>query len=218
MPLPAGPRPFVAVSLAAVLLAAASAIAANDVEHLFGQKMKPFIDPQGFYAVVFPSGFNCEARARNVECVGNRAGNASLIVRVVDTPASATPDIVLLNEMDRFKKKPHFKLVSKEYIKVDGSPAVVASFTYDYMGNVEYSIGVQAMYMVRQTKTYVIHFESHVGNFKLYQRDLQALYSTFKPARLDAAGNPLLEDLKPPEPTTDTNSLPDVDNALKSGF
>jgi hypothetical protein len=205
---------IVATALAAL---AFSAHAQGEMETLFGRKSKPFIDPLGFYAVVFPSGFDCRAQARNVECVGMRQGQAKLVVRVIDTPASATTELVLMNEIDLFKKKPHFKLVSQAKTTVDGSPAMVATFTYDYMGNVEYTVGVQALYLVRQTKTYVIHFESHVGNFGSYKKDLEAVYATFKPARLDAAGNPILEDLKP-QKSKDPDELPDVDKALKGGY
>jgi hypothetical protein len=200
-----------------VFAAAAQPAAANELDLLFGQRAKPYIDPMGFYAVIFPSGFNCQARAKNVECTGNRDGQAKLVVRVIDTPPSATADLVLLNEMEHTKKKPHFKMGEKRKIVVDGSPAMVAQFTYDYMGNVEYTVGVQALYLVRQTKTYVIHFESHVNAFKTYRADLQALYGSFKPARLDAAGNPILEDLKPKN-VDSPDQMPDVDRALKSGY
>jgi hypothetical protein len=211
-------RAAVALTLATLLgWGVAAPAGANEMEMLFGGKSKPFIDPQGFYAVVFPSGFDCKAMARNVECTGRRQGQARLVVRVVDTPPSATTELVLMNELDQFKKKPHFKLVDKTHLTVDGSPAMAAVFTYDYMGNVEYTVGVQALYLVRQTKTYVIHFESHVGNFPTYKKDLEALYATFKPARLDPAGNPILEDLKP-QKSDDPDNLPDVNKALKGGY
>jgi hypothetical protein len=190
---------------------------ADDMESLFGEKPKPFIDPAGFYAVVFPSGFNCEARPRRVECIGSRGGNARLVVDVVDSPPSADVNIVFINEAERFQKQPHFKLISKKTIKVDGTPAIAASYSYDYMGNVERSVGVKAVYVVRQTKTYVIHFEAPLGVFKEYMRDLDMVYATFKPARLDASGNPILEDLKPKVERTG-NEMPDVEKALKSGF
>jgi hypothetical protein len=199
------------------LLAGGARAGAGDLEMLFGDKPKPFIDPAGFYAVVFPSGFNCEARPRRVECVGSRGGNARLVVDVVDTPPSADTNIVFLTESERFQKQPHFRLIQKKSITVDGSPAIAASYSYDYMGNVERAVGVKAVYVVRQTKTYVIHFESPLSVFREYQKDLDMVYTTFKPARLDASGNPILEDLKPKVDRTG-HELPEMDKALKSGF
>ncbi len=191
---------------------------ADDMEMLFGQKAKPFIDPAGFYAVVFPHGFDCEARPRRVECHGNRGGQAKLVVDVVDTPVSATPELVVLNEVERFKKQPHFQLLKQANAKIDGSPAIYAAYSYDYLGNVEYPVGVKAMYLVRPTKTYIIHFECPLGAFRDYAKDLDLVYASFRPARLDAAGNPILEDLKPQKLDTTNGALPDVGRSLKSGY
>lgn len=195
----------------------ARAQASNQMEFLFGQKPKPFIDPAGFYAAILPNGFDCEARARHVECRGNRGVQAQLTIDVVDVPASATADIAMLNQMDRFKEKPHFKQIAKGKTKLDGAPAVTTSFSYDFMGNVEYAIGVQQLIMVRGGKLYLIHFESRLDQFATHKPDLDQLYRSFKPAGLDAGGNPILEDLKP-KAVENPNALPDVSRALRGGF
>src|ERR1051326_8407206 len=96
---------------------------------LFGQKPKPFIDPAGYWAAILPTGFDCQARARHVSCNGNRGVQALLTVDVIDVPPSATADIAMLNQMDKFKTKPHFKLIQKGTIKVDKAPAVLVDFS-----------------------------------------------------------------------------------------
>src|ERR1700710_1506297 len=157
-------RSIIPASLAvAVLCSAFTADAARAQDDLagifFGQKPKPYIDPAGYYAAILPTGFDCEAKARHVTCKGNRGVEALLTIDVVDVPPSASADIAMLNQMDKFKQKPHFKLLQKGAIKVDKSPATLVDFSYDYLGNVEYSIGVEELIMVRSGKLYLVHEE-----------------------------------------------------------
>ena len=119
------------------LFGASMAAAQDDVlEGLVGRTQKPFIDPAGFFAVVVPGGFDCQATARKVSCVGTRGVQSILTINVVDVPTSATVELVLLNQIDAFAKKPHYQLVSKRGFKVDGGNGLLASFTYDHNGNV----------------------------------------------------------------------------------
>ena len=180
---------------------------------LMGSKPKPFVEPEGYYAAVLPSGFDCDVRTRHVECKGNRGFHALLTIDVVDVPASATTELVFMNQFDRFKEKPHFKLIKKDRTKIAGTPAMTAAFSYDYLNNVELPLGVQALYLVKNGKEYVIHFEAALSVFGAYASDLANLYSTFKPARLDAGGHPILDDVKPKgEP------LSDSERALRSAY
>ena len=189
----------------------------NPFGFMFGQKPKPFIDPAGFYAAILPNGFDCEAKARKVKCSGNRGVQAILTIDVLDVPPSATADIAMLNQMDKFKQKPHFKLLQKGKIKIDGTPAVLVNFAYDYMGNVEYQVGVEEVIMVRGGKLYLIHQEMRLDQLSVHKKDLEQLYRSFKPARLDAGGNPIVEDLKP-APVRNPDQLNEVDRALQHGF
>ena len=173
---------------------------------LSGSGVKPFVEPEGFYRVLLPSGFTCRAGKRKVECDGTKGAQAKLVIEVRDVPRSATPEIVMLNQMATFKEKPHFKKVAHERIEVENVPAVSVGFTYDFMGNVERSIGVQALYAVQENKLYLVHFEAQLRDFPTYLPSLKELYSTLKFARLDAGGHPVIEDLKPPEKR---NTIPD---------
>ena len=202
----------------AVLLTTAQASAQGDesLGMLFGQKPKPFIEPSGLYAAILPPGFNCEAKARRVTCNGNRGVQAQLTIDVLDVPASANADIAMLNQMDKFKRKPHFKLLQKGRIKIDGSPAVLVNFTYDYMKNVEYQIAVEEVVLVRGGKLYVIHQEMRLDQLNVHKKDLEQLYRSFKPGQSDD-GSPVAEDLQPiriEEPTGES----DVDRALNAPF
>jgi hypothetical protein len=209
------------LAIAAVVLplSFAPAAHADDVfQNLIGRANKPLIDPAGYFSVVIPSGFDCQAQARKVTCNSNRGIQALLTIDVVDVPASASVELFVLNQADAFKKKPHFKKVAEKKQTLDGARAVLASFTYDHFGNVEYPVGVQALYMVKSTKAYVLHYEGRADQFAVHKADLDQLYATFKTARIDGGGNPIVEDLDPKggpsRPTTDR----DVDRALHSGF
>jgi hypothetical protein len=168
---------------------------------LIGKRPKPVVGPQGFYRVIIPSGFDCtetnNRHKREIKCNGTRGPQAALFIQVLDVPESATAELVALNEMDRLKKKPHFKHLDSRKERVDGTPARLEKFTYDYLGNVEHPVGVQALYLVRKNKLFVLHFESRLDQFGAYVKDLIELYGTFKPAPLDDGGNPILEEAAP---------------------
>jgi hypothetical protein len=205
------------LALAAALPALPAAAQDDVLQGLVGRANKPFIDPAGFYAVIVPGGFDCQAAARKVHCIGTRGVQAQLTIDVVDVPASASVELVLLNQIDAFKKKPHYKLVTKRSLSIDGSKAMLASFTYDHNGNVEFAVGAQALYLVKTTKAYIIHYEGRADQMVVHRADLEQLYASFKTARLDAGGNPIIEDLKP-RPVKSKDGQPDIDRALSGGF
>jgi hypothetical protein len=212
------PMNRLAFVLTVLTLAIPRGAAAQDdvMQGLVGRQQKPFIDPAGFFAVVIPGGFDCQAAARKVTCGGTRGVQALLTIEVVDVPASATVELVMLNQADAFKRKPHYQQVAKRSFKMDGTKALLASFTFDHNGNVELAVGVQALYMVKNTKAYVIHYEGRADQMVVHKADLEQLYASFKTARLDGGGNPIVEDLKPR--AVKNSDLPDVERALKGGF
>lgn len=179
---------------AVTLLVATSALAVNPLE-LIGSHPKAFVEPEGYYRVVLPGGFDCEQvkGKRELKCKGTRGPQAALFIRVMDVPRSATADLVALNEMQHFKKKPHFRHIDSRRETVRGVPARFEKFAFDYLGNVERPVGVQALYLVKSTKLYVLHFESRLDQFGAYAKDLIELYGTFEPADLDEGGNPIIE-------------------------
>jgi hypothetical protein len=216
------PGRFVAVVFAAALSLVAPHARADDVfQSLLGRAPKPLLDPAGFFSVVIPSGFDCEASPRKVVCRGNRGVQALLTIDVVDVPASASVELVLLNQIDAFKTKPHYKKLAEKKLTIDGARALLASFTYDHNGNVEYAVGVQALYLVKTTKAYVFHYEGRADQFPVHKADLDQLYASLKTARVDAGGNPIVEDLKPRGSRggdAGSGAGSDADRALRSGF
>jgi hypothetical protein len=215
------PRAVSAVAcplLWAVFASWSPASAADDVfQSLIGRANKPLLDPAGFFSVVVPSGFDCQAAPRKLNCHSNRGIQALLTIDVVDVPPSASVELFVLNQADAFKKKPHYRKIAEKKQRLDGARAILASFTYDHHGNVEYPVGVQALYMVKTTKAYVIHYEGRADQFAVHKADLDQLYATFKTARLDGGGNPLVEDLDPKKSTRSTNDQ-DVDRTFRSGY
>lgn len=186
-------------------LAGAGAASALHPLDLIGRRPKPFVEPEGFYRAVLPAGFDCALKApRHVECQGQRGAKALLTLQVLDVPASATPELVALNEMKRFRERPHFRELSRDKTRIDGLPAMTVAFSYDHLGNVERAGAVQALYTIREGKLFVVHFECRLDQFAAYAKDLSELYATFKPAALDAGGNPILDDALPPAPAPET--------------
>jgi hypothetical protein len=207
-------RHAVVIALALVGVTLAHANDLNPLD-LIGQGPKPFVEAEGFYRVVFPGGFDCAAEPRRVECIGNRGHKARIWVVVEDVPTSATPELMLLNEMQRYQKKSHFKDLGREKLTVRGLPAVAATFSYDYMGNVEHPVGVKVLYVVQHTKLYIVHFECRLSEFMKYRDDLGEVYRTFWPTKLDEGGNPVLKDL---EPAKDRGMSPEVKNPTPFGW
>jgi hypothetical protein len=209
--------PVVRAAVCGVLLAAPAAQADDVFQSLVGRANKPLIDPAGFFSVVVPAGFDCDARARKLSCRSNRGINALLTIDVVDVPPSASVELFVLNQADAFKKKPHYRKLAEKKQMLDGARSILASFTYDHFGNVEYPVGVQALYLVKATKAYVIHYEGRADQFAVHKADLEQLYATFKTARLDGGGNPIVEDLDPRRPARALTD-DDVNRALGSGY
>jgi hypothetical protein len=207
----------VAAAAAALLpLVLATEAHADDLfQNLLGRTNKPLIDPAGYFSVVIPSGFDCQAAPRKVTCNSNRGIQALLTIDVVDVPASASVELFVLNQADAYKKKPHYRKIAEKKQTLDGARAVLASFTYDYLGNVEYPVGAQALYMVKSTKAYIIHYEGRADQFPVHKADLDQLYATFKTARIDGGGNPIVEDL---DPKKSSRPAADGDRAPRSGF
>jgi len=206
------------LAMSTVLAMAAPALADDDLfGSLVGRKDKPLIDPGGFYAVVLPPGFDCAASPRHVKCQSNRGTQATLNIDVNDVPTSATVELLVLNQSDEFKKKPHYRLLSKKAVSIDGSKAMLATFTYDYNGNVDYPLVAQVLYVVKHTKAYIVAFESRGEHFGAHKSDLERVYGSFKTARLDGGGNPIIEDLEPKDAKRQ-DGLPDVKRALRGGF
>jgi hypothetical protein len=185
----------------------AAAPRANPLD-LIGRHPKPFVEPEGYFRVILPSGFDCAIRAaQDIRCQGTRGAKAELTFQVLTVPRSATPELVAFNEMQRFGKMPHFKEVSRQSSTVDGSRATTVSFSYDHQGSVERSVGVQALYVMRENKLFVIHFESRLADFARYAQDLADVYASFKPAPLDASGSPVLDALPAPAPADELEAL-----------
>lgn len=198
--------PFVASLTALALLGSGASMALHPLD-LIGRRPKPFVEPEGYYRVVLPAGFDCALKApRHVECQGQRGAKALLTLQVLDVPASASPELVALNEMKRFRERPHFRELSRDKTQVDGLPAMTVAFAYDHLGNVERAGAVQALYTIREGKLFVLHFECRLDQFSAYAKDLSELYASFKPAALDAGGNPILDDA--PAPPTARESPP----------
>ena len=198
-----------------VLLAGQNALAQNAEWNpaLFKPSDKAFVQQEGYYHLVIPQGFTCEEKKRRLECRSAKGDSALLHIEVVDIPAKGTLELVALNYERRFQKKSHYQLLQKSKLTVDGTPAVLHSLRYDYLGNVQTPVAVQALYLVRQNKLFLIHFECALQYFSAYVPALGKLYGTFKPAQIDPGGHPMLPRAK--QKKNSTKGKPPVPDNLK---
>lgn len=203
---------FVVAAIAVcAALGAPPATAEDLLEGLTGRQQKPVIDPAGFFSVVLPSGFDCDAAPRKIRCQSNRGVQGTLTIDVIDVPLSATVELFALNQRDAYKKKPHFRSLHEQKMTIDGAKALLASYTYDHNGNVELGVGAQVLYLVRPSKAYVIFYEGRADQMTAHAKDLRELYASFKTARLDGGGHPIIEDLDPKnQPKKKNNDLPGI--------
>lgn len=181
----------------ASILACTTTPAHAQVDMLLGTSPKAFVEPEGFYRVIIPSSFQCSVKTRHVECRGHVGAGALLSIDVADVPASATVEAASLMKVDEFKKLPHYQAVTQAREAIDGTPVIRTKFTYDRQGNVERPMTVQTVYFIRGNKLFSLHFEVGSRDEGAYSRDLRAFYDSFKPARIDAGGHPVVEDLDP---------------------
>lgn len=186
--------PLLLATLLLGLFSVSAAAQGGALLKMVGGGNSPLVDPDGYFSLILPSGFDCEVRARRADCKGTR-GAAKLTIAVREVPWSATADLAALNEMDNFKKKEHFKLGKRERIKLSGQQAVSLSFSYDHFGNVEHRTWVQAVYLVQKNKLYVIHFEARSPIASRYTRDLGRLLASFRATPLDDGGHPDFDQL-----------------------
>ena len=180
---------------------------------LFKPADKAFVQQEGYYHLVIPQGFTCEEKKRRLECRSAKGDSALLHLEVVDIPANGTLELVALNYERRFQKKSHYQLLQKSKLTVDGTPAILHSLRYDYLGNVQTPVAVQALYLVRQNKLFLIHFECALQYYSGYVQALGKLYNTFKPAQIDPGGHPVLPRAK--TKNRSTKGKPPVPNNLK---
>jgi hypothetical protein len=186
------------ISVGVLFFVQAQAVAqpAHFTKELFKRGDKAFVQQEGFYQVVIPYGFNCEEQARKLTCRSAKEDRALLQIEIRDVPKSGTVALVALNYERNFKKKPHYKLLNKSKIEIQKTPAIIHSMRYDYLGNVQAPVGVQALYLLRETKLFLIHFECGQSYFADYVPALNKLYGTFRPAQLDKGGHPIIPQAK----------------------
>lgn len=191
-------RQTLMVSVWGLLLVHTQALAqpAHFTKELFKRGDKAFVQQNGFYHVVIPYGFKCEEQPRQLTCRSTKSDKALLQIEIRDVPKSGTVGLVALNYERNFKKKPHYQLLNKSKITIQNTPAIIHTMRYDYLGNVQAPVGVQALYFLRETKLFLIHFECGQNYFSDYVPALNKLYDTFRPAQIDPGGHPIVPHAK----------------------
>jgi hypothetical protein len=183
------------------------AVAWNPLEGIgTGGSNKPFVEPDGYYQVVIPGGFDCTQRRtflggsaqrtpdRVLACNGTRGAAASLVFKVRAVPRSATPELVALNEAEAVKKKQeHYKELERRTLQLAGDlDAVMIRYRYNRFGNIKHPMQVVALFATAKGRLFEIRYESREDQLPRYQEDLEQVFASFRPARLDEAGKPII--------------------------
>lgn len=171
-----------------------------------------------FGASIPQQAFTCQPGPQTITCVGNFSVRAQLTIRSDDSPSKkplTLGDLGLLglNRVENFQKNDqisNFKLLSSEQTSVDGNPAVVQTFTYNNLSNVQLPVWVRVLNASQGLKLFTIQMECTSSQCGEYQEALRLIFGSFRIAKLDASGRPVKIDASDPKvPDSSGNPLLD---------
>jgi hypothetical protein len=159
---------------------------------IFQKKPRPFLHPEGYYLVAMPRGWEGQLQADGSFAASASRGRdqGKLTIRMASVERDVDTELVALNAHRELRKLPHFKDGGGGRLKVGGKPASIRSFEFDYMGNTEYTISVEELYVVSGTVLFVVHFEVMKRSLRHYALDLSIIYDSMRVAEIDATGKP----------------------------
>lgn len=176
-------------TVALVLTLAAPALAQME---LFQKKPPPFVHPEGYYSLSLPRGWESQLRPDGTfEASATNGDTGKLTIHRVNVERDVDTELVALNAHRELRKLPHFKDGGGGRLKIGGKPASIRSFEFDYMGNTEYTISVEELYVVSGTVLFVVHFEVMKRSFRHFALDLKKIYDSLRVADVDAEGKPI---------------------------
>lgn len=177
------------VALTAALLGA-PAHARADVTDMFGQNEPPLVHSTGLFALVPPSGWNCQQlKDSSVEC-NTSNGPQPGVLTITHQTVEGQPDceLMALNAESALKRLPHYRRTGGGRFLLGGVKAAIRSFTFDYQSNTEYPVAVEELYVVSGGKAIRLHFETMSAAMPAYMLDLKKVYDTFGVAEVDVLG------------------------------
>jgi hypothetical protein len=159
---------------------------------IFQKKPRPFLHPEGYYLVAMPRGWAGQLKPDGAFEASSSRGRdqGKLTIRMAIVARDVDTELVALNAHRELRKLPHFKDGGGGRLKVGGKPASIRSFEFDYMGNTEYTISVEELYVVSGTVLFVVHFEVMKRSLRNYALDLSVIYDSMRVAEIDATGKP----------------------------
>jgi hypothetical protein len=170
----------------------------------------PVTDPSGYFSVVIsPSFFTCTVLPGNVQCTGVLPVSAHLSIQLSEVPASATAALVSLNTLEQYENLANFKLIQSSKTVIDQIPAIVQTFVYTELNNVERPIWMQVLSAVQGTKLVAVQIQCRSGTCAEYGAGMNQVFSTLHIAPLDKAGMPVKGNLKR------QNKGPTLDSVIK---
>ena len=115
-------------------------------------------------------------------------------------PNTATAALVALNQLEKYEKEPHFKLVQKAATSVDGIKAFVQTFTYNELGNVDRPVWLQIFNAVQGNNLIVAQMQCASQTCSEYGGVVNQVFNSLKIAPLDKTGLPIKGKLAPAQP------------------
>ena len=170
----------------------------------------PVTDPSGYFsAVISPSFFNCTVLPGNVQCTGVLPVFAQLSIQLSEVPTSATVALVSLNTLEQYENLDNFKLLQNSKTVIDQIPAIVQTFVYTELNNVERPVWMQVLNAVQGRKLVAVQIQCRSGTCAEYGAGINQVFSTLHIAPLDKAGMPIKGNLK------SQNKGPTLDSVIK---
>lgn len=204
-------------SLVFVSLISISSSAQNLIDQLLGSvqgnQNTVVSDPAGYFSATIPSNyFSCKTQTKAVECVGKLPVKASLSIKVTDVPLTATASLVALNLLGQYEKLSYFKLIQSSQTVIDLVPAVVQTFSYLELDNIQLSVWMKTLSAVVPGKLIAVQVQCRSQSCQEYAAGISTVFSTLKIAPVDKAGNPIKGRIAAPK----GNSLDAVIQSLES--
>ncbi|MDA0712738.1 MAG: hypothetical protein O2897_01985 [bacterium] len=207
----------VSIACFSFVLFSFGSMAQNLIDQLLGgvsgNQNTTIYDPAGYFSATIPgSYFSCNPQAKDVECVGRLPVKANLSIKVTDVPLTATANLVALNLLGQYEKQSYFKLIQSSQTVIDQVPAVVQTFTYLELDNIQLSVWMKTLSAVVSGKLIAVQVQCRSLSCQEYAAAISTVFSTLKIAPVDKAGNPIKGKIAAPK----GNSLDAVIQSLES--
>jgi hypothetical protein len=119
----------------------------------------------------------------SLKCEGVLPTKASLTVQISEVPSEATLGLVALNQHESLESKTRFRALSKQRTTIDGTHAIIQTFTYDNLSNVMLPIWVRFIDILHPKMLAVVQITCASRDCSEYGPALREIQQSFKMTR-----------------------------------